>query len=60
MGVALSDTAREVRLGWKLGLARSGTSSFDLGVDAIRTEPVNDSGPQQPQHDIRLNLDARF
>ncbi len=56
-GVALSDTAREFRLGWKLGLARSGTSSFDLGVEAIRTEPVNDSGPQ---HGIRLKLDARY
>ncbi len=57
LGVALSDTAREFRLGWKLGLARSATSSFDLGVEAIRTEPVNDSGPQ---HGIRLKLDARY
>ncbi len=57
VGVALSDTARELRLGWKLGLARSGTSSFDLGVEAIRTEPVNDSGPE---HGIRLKLDARY
>ena len=56
-GVALSDTAREVRLGWKLGLARSGTSSFELGVEATRTEPANDSGPE---HGIRLKLDARF
>ena len=56
-GVALSDTAREVRLGWKLGLAGSGTSSFELGVEATRTEPANDSGPE---HGIRLKLDARF
>ena len=56
-GVALSDTAREIRLGWKLGLAGSGTSSFELGVEATRTETANDSGPE---HGIRLKLDARF
>ena len=56
-GVALSDTAREIRLGWKLGLAGSGTSSFELGVEATRTETANDSGPE---HGIRLRLDARF
>ena len=58
-GVALSDAAREYRLGWKLGLVPGGASSFELGVEATRTEPANDAG-MEPGHGIRFKLDARF
>ena len=59
LGVALSDAAREYRLGWRLGLVPGGASSFELGVEATRTEPANDAGTE-PEHAIRLKLEARF
>ena len=58
LGFALSDTAREYRLGWRLGLVPGGASSFELGIEAVRTEPANDDA--EPEHAIRLKLDARF
>ena len=57
LGLALSDTGREVGLGWRLGLARRGPASFELGLKATRTEPANDTAPE---HAIRLNLGVRF
>ncbi len=59
LGVALSDAAREYRLGWRLGPAPGGASSFELGVEATRTEPANDAGPE-PEHGVRLRLNVRF
>ena len=59
LGVALSDTAREYRFGWRLGLVPGGPASFELGVEATRTEPANDAGTE-PEHEVRLKLDARF
>ena len=59
VGVALSDAAREYRLGWRLGLAPGGPSSFELGVEATRTEPANDAGTE-PEHRVGIKLDARF
>ena len=59
LGLALSDTAREYRLGWRLGLVPGGPSSFELGVEAVRTEPANDAGTEA-EHEVRLKLDARF
>ena len=61
LGFALSDTAREVRLGWRLGLVPGGASSFELGVEAVRTEPANDAGAGAAvEHGVMLKLDARF
>ena len=57
LGFALSDTGRDYRLGWRLGLARSGPSSFGFGIEATRTEPANDAAPE---HAIRLELEVRF
>ena len=59
LGFALSDAAREYRLGWRLGLVPGGLSSFELGIEATRNEPANDAGTE-PEHTIGLKLDARF
>ena len=59
LGFALSDAAREYRLGWRLGLVPGGPSSFEFGIEATRNEPANDAGTA-PEHAIRLKLDARF
>ena len=59
MGAALSDGGREYSLGWKLGLVPGGPSSFELGIEATRKEPANDAGTE-PEHGVRLKLDARF
>ena len=59
LGIGLSDAGREYRLGWRLGLAPGGASSFELGIEATRKEPANDAGTA-PEHGIRLKLEARF
>ena len=59
LGAALSDAAREYRLGWRLGLLPGGPSSFELSVEATRTEPANDAGTG-PEHGVRFKLEARF
>ena len=51
-------TAERIAEGlWRLGLARGGPSSFELGLKATRTESVNDAAPE---HAIRLELRSRF
>ena len=63
LGLALSDTGREYRLGWKIGLVRSGPSSFELGIEATRREPANDPGSgagAETEHSVRIKLEARF
>ena len=58
-GIGLSDAGRDYRLGWRLGLVPGGASSFELGIEATRNEPANDAGTE-PEHEIRLTLEARF
>ena len=58
LGLGLSDTGREVGLGWRLGLVRGGPSSFELGLRATRTEPA--FGAAAPEHAIRLTLEVRW
>ena len=41
LGLGLSNGAREVSLGWKLGLVRSGPASFEVGVETRRREPAD-------------------
>ena len=48
--------ARDYRIGWRLGLARSGPATFDLGLEATRREAVGDA----PEHGVRLGLEVRF
>ena len=45
-GLGLSESGRDWRLGWRLGLARSGRVDFGLGVEATRREPANDDAPE--------------
>ena len=54
-GLGLSESGRDWRLGWRLGLARSGRVDFGLGVEATRREPANDDAPEN-----RVGLTARM
>ena len=45
LGVGLSETARDYRLGWRLTSARKGDPGFEIGLDATRREaPGADAG----------------
>ena len=57
IGVALSQADRSYRLGWRLGLAGHDRVSLDLGLQAMRREPVNDDAPE---HGVALRLNARW
>ena len=47
VGLGLSDTARAVRMGWRLSPARQGDAGgFELSLDAARCEAVNDDAPE--------------
>ena len=41
IGIGLSDTARDYRLGWRLTPARKGAPGFEIGLDATRREATN-------------------
>ena len=41
LGIGLSDTARDYRLGWRLTPARNGAPGFEVGLDATRREAAN-------------------
>ena len=58
LGAGLSDTGRYWRLGWRLGLARSGPASFELGHEATRRETAG--GDVALEHGVRLELRVRF
>ena len=50
LGVGLSDTGRDYRLGWRLTSARRGDPGFEIGLDATRREAAN----ADTEHGIRL------
>ena len=58
-GFGLSDEHREYRLGWWLGLARSGPVSMELGLEATRREVANDGG-ESPEHGVMLSGALRW
>ena len=58
LGFGLSPQSRDYRLGWRLGLARSGPASFELGLEATRNEPANDEA--EPEHGVGFTLEAKF
>ena len=59
MGATLSDTGREMRLGWRLtGGAGDGPGSSELSFEATRRESANDETPLE--HGVGLQLTARF
>ena len=48
---------RGYRLGWRLGLVPGGPTSFELGIEATRTEPANNNGTgfgagAKPEHSL--------
>ena len=57
LGLGLSDASRDVSLGLRLGLARSGPVSLDVGVEATRRDS---GGAEAPEHGVALRLNARF
>ncbi len=54
VGMGLSDTARELRLGWRL--APAGGGGFELHLDAVRRDGAGDV----PEHRIGFGLTARW
>ena len=56
LGLGLSNGSRDYTLGWKLGLARAGSTALDLRLEATRREAANDN----PQHGIGFRLTARW
>ena len=55
IGIGLSDSARDYRLGWRLGLARPGERvSLGLAISAVRRESVNDD--REPEHEVGLRF----
>ena len=59
VGFGLSDGgAREWRLGWRLTSAIAGDPGFEVGLDATRSEPVNDDA--RPEHGVMLRGALRW
>ena len=59
IGLGLSDTDRELKLGWRLGLARSeGNVSMDLELEATRRESANDD--REPEQAVGLRFNMRW
>ena len=59
LGLGLTDTGRELRLGWRLGLARgTGRVSLALALEAARRESANDE--REPEDRIAARLSLRW
>ena len=58
VGFGLTDTAREVRIGWRLTPAAQDRSGFELNLDAIRRESADDDEP--PEHGVMLRGALRW
>ena len=56
LGIGLSDTARDYRLGWRLKSARKGAAGFELGLDATRREAAGDDA----EHGLAARLSIRW
>ena len=57
LGFGLSDTAREVRIGWRLTSAVRGDPGFEVNLDATRREAANDNfagAGAEPEHSLML------
>ena len=54
VGLGLSDTARELRMGWRL--SPTGGEGFELHLDAARRDSAGDA----PEHRIGVGLTARW
>ena len=58
VGFGLSETAREVRMGWRLTSAVRGDPGFEFGLDATRREAANDNG--EAEHGVMLRSLVRW
>ena len=58
LGVGFSNTDREYRIRWRLGLVRREDVDFDVSLDASRHEPANDD--HEPSQRIGFRLTARW
>ena len=56
IGIGLSDTSRDYRLGWRLKSARKGAAGFELGLDATRREAAGDDA----EHGLAVRLSIRW
>ena len=57
LGLRLSQASREYRAGWRLGLARSSSSSVEFTLEATRHKGAGDA---EPEHGVGLGLSARW
>ncbi len=58
LGLGLSQTEREVRLGWRLTRAAPGEIAFELGAEARRLDRLD--GSDGPDHEIGVGLGWRL
>ena len=56
VGFGLSDTARELRMGWRLSPAGAAAGDFSFRIDASRRDSVGET----PEHRIGFGIDARW
>ena len=59
LGFGMSNGHREYSLGWRLDLAKRGTSAFEFALEASRREAVNDNGAE-PEHTAGFRATARW
>ena len=57
VGFGLSDAARDLRLGWRLTPVASGSTGFEVSLDATRREAANGDGAE---HGVRLTSTLRW
>ena len=58
VGLGLSDTARELRMGWRLTPAGVAASRFEVNLDAVRREAANANEPVE--HGVMLRSQFRW
>ena len=58
VGLGLSDTAREMRMGWRLTSAVRGDPGFEVSLDATRREAANANEPAE--HGVMLRSLIRW
>ena len=58
LGLGLSDSTREYRLGWRLTLVQHGSNALELGIEASRRESANDDA--DAEHSVGFSVNARW
>ena len=57
VGLGMSEAARDWRIGWRLNPAAPNASGFEVSLDAVCREPVNDNGAE---HGVMLRSLLRW